>query len=299
MTSSRHRIVRTVTPYLFLAPLTLLVLGLLVYPIGYNIVISFYNWDLRQVDVPFYGLRNYVEILTSNYFFPVVLNTVWWTLGGVLLQFAIGLTAALYIESLGASRRLMRTVMLVPVMVPGVVAALMFSWMLQADMGIVNHVLWELGLITENVLWLGDERFALPTVIFANSWKACRFWFLMLIAGLQSLPQDQVESARIDGARYPAVLRYVILPHLAPIIAATGVITSIWTLNYFDLIWVTTRGGPLNATSTLPIYTYRLGFEFFDFGQAAALAVISLFVILVVASPYLRSTLRNLLGGER
>lgn len=287
------------TPYLFIAPISLLMAGLLVYPIGYNMVISFFNWDLRQPEIPFYGLRNYIEIFTSNFFPRVLLNTLIWSGGGVLLQFMIGLATALFIDTLGKTRRLMQTIMLLPSVIPGVVIALVFLWMLQSDLGIVNHVLWDLGIIDENVLWFGDERFALTTVIGINTWKACRFWFLMLIAGLQNLPQDQVESARIDGARYPSILRHIILPHLAPIIAATGVITTIWTLNRFDLIWVTTKGGPLTATSTLPIYTYRLAFEFFDFGQSAALAVVSLFVILIVASPYLRSTMKTLIGGDR
>ena len=295
----RHRTLRTLTPYLFIAPISLLMFGLLFYPIGYNILISFFNWDLRRADIPFYGLRNYIEILRSSYFFPVLINTMIWSGVGVLLQFAIGLSTALFVDNLTRMKRLVQTIMLLPSVIPGVVIALVFLWMLQSDLGIVNHVLWRLGIIDDNILWFGDERFALSTVILINTWKACRFWFLMLIAGLQNLPQDQVESARIDGARYPAILRHVILPHLAPIIAATGVITTIWTLNRFDLIWVTTKGGPLTATSTLPIYTYRLAFEFFDFGQSAALAVISLMVILIVASPYLRSTMKSLIGGDR
>jgi ABC-type sugar transport system permease subunit len=103
-----------------------------------------------------------------------------------------------------------------------------------------------------------------------------------------------VESAKIDGARIAGIFRHVILPHLTPVISATGVITSIWTLNYFDLIWVTTKGGPMDATSTLPIYTYRLGFEFFNFGQSASLAVVSLFIISILCIPYIKSMFGSL-----
>jgi multiple sugar transport system permease protein len=116
----------------------------------------------------------------------------------------------------------------------------------------------------------------------------------MITAALQDKPLEQIESALLDGARYRHILIRVILPYLSPVIAATGALSTIWTLNYFDLIWTTTKGGPMDSTSTLPIYTYRLAFEFNDFGRAAALAVISLIIISLVCIPYVKSIFKNL-----
>jgi multiple sugar transport system permease protein len=166
--------------------------------------------------------------------------------------------------------------------------------MLQSDMGIINHLLRSLNLIDHDISWLGSDTHALWSLIFVNTWKAFPFWFLMLLAGLQDIPNDQIEAAKIDGAKWFDVVRYVKIPHLSSIIGATGVITTIWTLNYFDLIWVTTKGGPMDATSTLPIYTYRLAFEFFDFGKSSAMALISLVLIGVICSPYMRAMLKSI-----
>ncbi|MCL2223008.1 MAG: sugar ABC transporter permease, partial [Oscillospiraceae bacterium] len=142
-----------------------------------------------------------------------------------------------------------------------------------------------------------DPNISMFSVIFVNVWRAAPFWFLMVTAALQNKPNDQIEAARIDGARYPSVLLHVILPHLSPVIATTGVLTTIWTLNYFDLIWVMTRGGPLDSTSTLPIYTFRLAFEFNDFGRAAALAVVSLILVSFMCIPYIIKIFKNMREG--
>jgi multiple sugar transport system permease protein len=212
----------------------------------------------------------------------------------VFFFFFIGIALALFVDVLIRGKRFMRTVVLIPWLIPGVVTALMWKFMTQADVGIINYILMSSGLTDKNILFMSDPAFALPSLIFVNLWKAVPFWFLMITAALQDKPLDQIESATLDGARYHHILSRIILPHLSPVIAATGVLTTIWTLNYFDLIWTTTKGGPMDSTSTLPIYTYRLAFEFNDFGRAAALAVISLIIVSLVCIPYVRKIFGNL-----
>lgn len=151
-----------------------------------------------------------------------------------------------------------------------------------------------LHITDKNLLFLSDVNLTLFVLILVNVWKATPFWFLMVTAGLQNKPTDQIEAAIMDGAKYRHVLKYVILPHLSSIIASTGVLTTIWTLNYFDLIWVMTRGGPMDTTSTLPVYTYRLAFEFNDFGKSAAMAVVSLCIVSIVCIPYIRKMFRDM-----
>ncbi|MCL2880265.1 MAG: sugar ABC transporter permease [Treponema sp.] len=264
------------------------------YPIIYNVVISFLRWTLKSQEKPFIGFANFIAIIGGEKFLQILLNTLVWTVAGVFLQMIIGIGLALFVDDLIRGKKFMRAIILLPWLIPGVVTALIWRWMMQADVGIINFLLMRSGLTTENILFLSDPSKAMASLIFVNLWKAVPFWFLMITAALQDKPQDQIESATLDGARYYHTLRYIILPHLSPVIASTGVLTTIWTLNYFDLIWATTRGGPMDATSTLPIYTYRLAFEFNNFGQAAAMAVISLIIVSFICIPYVNRIFGNL-----
>ncbi|MFF2483111.1 carbohydrate ABC transporter permease [Paenibacillus sp. NPDC058071] len=286
------RLIRKFIPYFYLLPSLIVIVSLLAYPLIYNFYVSFHRWQLSRPDKPFIGFDNFSAVISDDIFKKVLLTTIIWTVCGVVLQMAVGLLAALYVDERRRTKGLLRSVMLLPWVLPGVVTALMWSWMLQSDMGIVNDILSYLHLIDKDISWLGPDK-ALGTLVFVNTWKAFPFWFLMLLAALQDIPDDQLEAARIDGARWFSIVRYIKVPHLMPIIGATGVITTIWTLNYFDLIWVTTKGGPMDATSTLPIYTYRLAFEFFDFGKSSAMALISLVIIGIICSPYMRAMLKS------
>jgi len=269
-------------------------LVMLGYPIIYNLVISFFNWTLRDPEITFHGINNYIRVLTDHRFLTIVTNTIVWTGLGVILQMVIGIGLALFVDGMIRGKKYMRTIALLPWLIPGVVTALMWRFMFQADVGIINSILMTSGLTDGNVLFLANPNIAMFSVIFVNLWRATPFWFLMITAALQSKPADQIEAATIDGARYPSILFNVILPHLSPVIATTGVLTTIWTLNYFDLIWVMTRGGPLDATSTLPVYTFRLAFEFNDFGRAAALAAVSLVLVLIMCIPYIVKMFSNM-----
>jgi len=289
---------RKAEPYLYLLPSCVVMALMLGYPIGYNIVISFYDWTLRRPERVFHGFTNYVRVLTDDKFLLILQNTVIWTALGVALQMVLGIAMALLVDGMGRGRRYMRTISLIPWLIPGVVTALIWRWMLQSDVGIINNLLMASGLTARNTLFLSDIKLSLYTLIGVNTWKAVPFWFLMITAALQSKPTDQIESAKLDGARYPHILRHVILPHLAPVIASTGVLTTIWTLNYFDIIWTMTRGGPMDATTTLPVYIYRLAFEFNNFGRSAALAVVSLLIVSLVCIPYARKMFTSLKEGS-
>jgi multiple sugar transport system permease protein len=283
-----------VEPLLYLVPSVIIMLLILGYPIVYNVGISFFNWTLRDPLRTFVGLRNYIRVLSDSNFFIVLGNTVLWTALGVILQMIVGIGMALFADGLKNGKTFLRTIMLVPWLIPGVVTALVWKFMLQSDVGIINFIQMSLGFSDENILFISDPKIAIFTLILVNVWKAAPFWFLMITAALQGKPVDQMESARLDGAKYPQVIRHIILPHLSPVIASTGVLTTIWTLNYFDLIWATTRGGPMNATTTMPIFTYRLAFEQFDFGRSAAMAVVSLILVCIVCIPYVKKMFGNL-----
>ena len=281
-------------PYMYLVPSTVIMAVMLGFPIVYNIVISFFDWTLMNKDKTFNGFANYINVLSDDKFLKILGITIIWTLLGVVLQMGIGIGMALFTDSITRGKKYLRTIMLIPWIIPGVVTALMWRWMMQADVGIINAVIKQLGMSVKNILFLSDTSIVLIVLVLINTWKAAPFWFLMITASLQNKPTDQIEAALIDRAKYRHILRYVIMPHLAPTIASTGILTTIWTLNYFDLIWVTTKGGPMNATSTLPVYTYRMAFEFNDFGGSAAVAVISLVLVSLICIPYVRKMFQNL-----
>ncbi len=285
---------RKAEPYVLILPAALMILVFLGYPLVYNTGMSFFRWQLAFPDHPFTGFRNFTRILSSRAFGRVVLNTAVWTLGGVGLQMALGILLAVVIDGMRKwSSRLMQTVILLPWIVPGVVTSVIWMCMLQSDLGVISYLIRALGAVDRNVLWFSDPRLSLMSVILVNTWKAMPFWFLMITAALMDVPRDQVEAARIDGAGYLAVFRHVVLQHLKPVIAATATLTTIWTFNSFDIIWTITKGGPLNATSTLPVYTYLLGFSTNNFGQASAMAVVSVLIVAVVCVPYIRTLYRK------
>ena len=278
----------------YLMPSAVLMAVMLGFPIVYNLALSFFQWTIRDPAHPFVGFENYTNVLTDKDFIDILLNTLIWTVVGVLLQMLIGIGLALFVDSLARGKKYMRVILLIPWIIPGVVTALMWKWMLQSDVGLINYTLMALGITESNTLFLSDPKIALFSLILVNTWKAVPFWFLMITAGLQTKPEDQIEAARLDGANSLQVFANITLPHLSPVIASTGVLTVIWTLNYFDLIWVMTKGGPMNATTTLPIYIYRLAFEFNDFGASAAMAVVSLLIMAAITIPYMRKMFNNL-----
>lgn len=278
----------------YLLPAAVIMAVMLGFPIVYNLVLSFMKWAIKDPTHPYIGLENYLNVLTDSNFLKVLLTTVLWTVAGVVLQMVIGIGLALFTENLTRGKKLMRIMILIPWIIPGVVTALMWKWLLQSDVGLINYILMASGIAEKNTLFLSSPDLAIVTLILVNTWKATPFWFLMITAGLQSKPLDQIEAARLDGANAFQVLKNVTLPHLSPVIASTGVLTTIWTLNYFDLIWVVTKGGPVNATTTLPIFIYREAFEFNDFGASAACAMISFVIVTLISVPYIKKMFNNL-----
>jgi len=286
---------RKAEPYILILPALLLILLFLGFPLVENVGISLVRWQLAFRDRPFVGLHNYVRVVTSGTFGKTVLTTAVWTVGGVLVQMVWGLLVALAVDGMRRrGSRLVQSLVLLPWIVPGVVTSVIWMCMLQSDLGVVGYLINRLGGDARHVLWFSDTRLALPSVIFVNSWKAMPFWFLMIMAGLMDVPRDQLEAARLDGASALATFRHVTFQHLKPILASTATLTTIWTFNGFDIIWTITKGGPLDATATLPVATYILGFTVHDYGRASAMSVVSMVIVGIVSAPYIVALSRKL-----
>jgi len=277
--------------YAYLIPAALCLGGTIVFPILKAIHMSLYqNVLIKPQDYRFIGLANYARVLNDEVFWLTLWNSLVWVFGSVSLQFVGGFAAALLLHQAFLGRALVRTVTLLPWVIPGVVVALVWEWLYQPNYGVLNDLLFRLGWLHERVAWLSDPNLAMPAVIATNVWRGVPFFAIMLLAGLQAIPDDLYEAARVDGASVTQRFWHVTLPLLRPIIVVATATRIIWTFNYADLIVVMTDGGPANATQITSTYTFLQAYKVLDFGYAATLSVVLLLIMLAFTIGYLRVT---------
>ena len=271
---------------------TLLVLAVVVgYPVVYTLLLSVQDYNLLEIEPARYvGAENFAKIFSDRIFWQSLWNTAYYTFGSVAASAAIGLVLALLMENLGGARfRAVRALLLTPWAVPFVVVAFLFRYMYLESGGIVNSVLLSIGLIDAPVRWLNDASLALPAVMVANVWAMTPFFFLLLSAALSGIPDQVIESARVDRAGPVSMIWHIKLPFLRNPLLIGGLLMVIANFNDFAKIWAMTQGGPAYSTSTLVIYVYRVAFENFEFGYASALGVVWLLLLFVFALAYLRA----------
>lgn len=234
------------------------------------------------------GTDNYVELITNDRrFWPIVRNSFIWVLGSVVLQLVLGTLAALVLNMNLRVRALWRGLLMVPWVTPVVVVALIWRWMFEgSDRGLVNHVLIQTGAVDQGIVWLSSNFWVWPVLLLASTWKGLPFVALMVLAALQAIPRDILESASVDGASSVQRFWYITLPSLRPTLFVTGMISLVTSWFKFELIWALTHGGPGFATSILPTYVYTKAFRDFDFGMAGAVATLSMVIVLVLAGGY-------------
>jgi len=282
---------RLLNGYAYLVPAAVCLLGTVVVPIGKAIQLSLYNDVLyKPQDYHFVGLANYQHLAQDPVFWLTLWNSFVWVFGSVVLQFAAGFAAALLLHQAFLGRAVVRTVALLPWIIPGVVVGLIWEWLYQPNYGVINDLLVKAGWMHERVAWLSSPDLAMAAVVFANVWRGIPFFAIMLLAGLQAIPGELYEAARIDGAGVVDRFWHVTLPLLRPIIVVATATRIIWTFNYADLIFVMTSGGPANATQITSTYTLLQAYSNLDFGYAAALSVVLLLVMLAFTAAYLRVT---------
>jgi multiple sugar transport system permease protein len=277
--------------YLYLVPVAVCLGGTIVFPILKAMQMSLYNHVLiRPREYGFIGLGNYARLLRDDTFWLTLWNSMVWVFGSVSLQFLGGFAAALLLHQSFRGRAIVRTVTLLPWIVPGVVVALVWEWIYQPNYGVLNDALIRLGWLHERVAWLSDPALAMPAVVAANVWRGVPFFAIMLLAGLQAIPDELYEAARVDGAGVLQRFVHITLPLLRPIIVVATATRIIWTFNYADLIFVMTAGGPANATQITSTYTLLTAYANLDFGYAATLSVVLLVIMLAFTLVYLRVT---------
>lgn len=271
--------------YYFLLP-ALLVLGVLsLYPLIYSVVLSFFDWNWGK-HMNFVGLRNYVNLLGGYEFWRVLWQTIYFALGAVIAEVILGLLLALVVNRLGFGSGIVRTLLLTPLMVSGIVVSLMWKILLDPMLGIVNFLLRTLGLPTS--AFFGTQASAMPTVIMVDTWWQTAFVFIIVLAGLQSLPVEPYEAAKVDGATSWQSFWKITLPLLRPVLFTVLIFRSIDTLKVFDIIFGTTGGGPQLATEVMQTLAYRKAFSFLQMSEAMTVAVVFSILIISLSLWYLR-----------
>lgn len=286
-----HSTRETLANYAYLLPAAACLGGTVLLPILQAIHMSLYeNVLIRPQDYRFIGLGNYVRMIEDPVFWLSLKHSIVWTFGSVFFQFIFGFMMALLLNVPIRGRVIFRTINLLPWIIPSVVVGLVFEYAYQPNYGPLNDLLDRAGLMRESVAWLSDPNLAMPAIIFANIWRGMPFFTIMILAGLQAIPEQIYEAATVDGAGVFQRFWSVTLPMLRPIIVVSTVTRTIWTFNQPDLIFVMTSGGPGNATMIPSAYTLIQAYVNLDWGYAASLSVILLVILLVFTALYMKFT---------
>ncbi len=272
-----------------LLPSIIIMGSVIFYPVIKAVLISLTNeFLLSPTTTQYVGLQNYSKLTADPNFWLALINTLYFAVFTVAGAFLLGFALALLLNQKIRFRAFFRGLAVIPWIVPSVAAGYLFLFMFNSQVGIINYVLQKLGIIHTFLDWFGNPNLALPAMIIANIWNNFPFFMLMLLAALQSVPDDQMEAAKIDGANLWQRFWHVTIPTLQQTILITTTLMFIWSFNNFTLIWVTTQGGPINATTTLAVYVYQNAFRFFQFGYAATIGIVWLLILLVFSVFYIR-----------
>ena len=274
--------------YCFLLPALLFMLVFVVYPIVYNVVISCQDVTIKtflKADKTFVGLDNYIAIINGKYLGNAVSNTLIYTIGCIFFQFTIGFFLAILYQQKAKHLKPLSGILLVAYILPPTIDAIVFKFFFQTTGGFINSVLKCLGIARE-IEWLIDGNLVKLSVILSNTWTGIAFNMVLLMAGLVNIPEDIYESSSIDGATKVQQFRYITLPMMKGTIISVLTLGFVYTFKCFELIYVMTGGGPLQASELLTIYAYRRSFSEYAFGEGAAIANILFLCLFVIGLFY-------------
>ena len=272
-----------------ISPTMIVLLIMTAYPLLFTFYYSLTDYNLLKVlknPAQFIGLKNYVKLLGNEYFRQAIWNTVKFTIFAVIFEMLVGFLMAELVHSLKRGQKVMRTLLLLPYLLPTVTVALSWRMMLSPNYGIVNQVLETLHLPVYN--WFSDIRTAFPMLLLIDIWQSAPFVFLLLYAALQAVPQDQYEAAKIDGSNAFQTLIYVTIPNIKNSLALCALLRTIDSFRLFDKVNLLTGGGPASSTTTITQYLYNNGIKVFDFGYGSAGAIVMTILVLILASFYIK-----------
>ncbi|MET1051835.1 MAG: sugar ABC transporter permease [Mycetocola sp.] len=283
-----------ITKILFVVPAALYILLFFGYPVVKNVVMSLQEYTTKTFftgEAPWVGIQNYVTVITSNLFWPSLINTALFTIGSIIGQFVIGLALAAFFKRRFPLNNFLRSMLLLPWLLPLIVASATWRSILDQDSGILNRFLGTFGL--DAIPWLTDPSVALTAVILVNIWVGIPFNVTILYGGLQDIPDELYEAGALDGATGWKAFWHITWPNLRPVVNVVLLLGVVYTLKVLDIILGLTNGGPANATQTLAIRSYQESFVNFEFGVGAAFSNILILISLLFAIIYLRANRRQ------
>lgn len=292
--SKKNKLKEATIGYVLIGPSIILMILLLFIPIVYSFYLSFMDTSLSKPLAEFIGFKGYVELFQNKYTLVVLRSSFLWTVLVVFFQFSLGLFSAVLLNRTFRLRWLIRSVVILPWVLPGVIAAMVWKLIYDAQLGFLSNLLLKLHIIKNlSIDWLGTPNLSLFAVIFTGIWKGFGFSMLMSLAALQTVPKELYEAAKIDGANDFQVFFKVTIPSISNVIRITLLLISVWTFNYFEIIYVMTGGGPIKSTHIAPTYIYELAFRNFNFGDASRFAIISFIIVSIISIVYIREFLKK------
>ena len=272
------------------APTIVFLLVMTVYPVLFTIYYSFTDYNYLKGTHPFSGLANYTALFQNMYFRQAVSNTVKFTVIAVVLEVVLGLLTALFVKSLKRGQKVVRTLLLLPYLLPAVTVALIWRMMLSPNYGIITDVFTALGLPVYN--WFYDGKTAFGTLLVIDVWQNVPFAFLLIYAHLQGVPESQYQAASIDGAGALQRFRHITLPNIGGGIALCAMLRTIDTFRLFEKVNILTGGGPANTTTTITQFMYTYGIKSLKFGLASACAIVMTVFVLIMSSIYMKKAMK-------
>ena len=272
------------------APTIVFLLVMTVYPVLFTIYYSFTDYNYLKGTHPFSGLANYTALFQNMFFRQAVSNTVKFTVIAVVLEVVLGLLTALFVKSLKRGQKVVRTLLLLPYLLPAVTVALIWRMMLSPNYGIITDVFTALGLPVYN--WFYDGKTAFGTLLVIDVWQNVPFAFLLIYAHLQGVPESQYQAASIDGAGALQRFRHITLPNIGGGIALCAMLRTIDTFRLFEKVNILTGGGPANTTTTITQFMYTYGIKSLKFGLASACAIVMTVFVLIMSSIYMKKAMK-------
>lgn len=275
----------TPLPYLLIAPTVAVLVALSIYPLIYSVRISL---QTGSGEAARWSLSNFARLASDKFFLEALAHTFIYAVVALTFEFLLGLGLAIMLDRPLRGRSLFRSALLIPMMLPPVVVGVVWRLMLNPDFGAVNGTLKSAGVTTESLTWTASPLLALASVIAVDIWQWTPFMFLVLLAGLQAIPQEPYEAAIVDGSSAWQTFCHVTLPLLKPAILIALLLRTMDLLRVFDQIFILTEGGPGFSTETVSLYIYRTAFRFSDFGYAAAMSFVLLLFTNFISAGYIR-----------
>lgn len=279
--------------YLWVAPVLLILVALLAYPIFRTIQLSFYEYNLTGATHSFIGLEGYGRAFSSGNFYKFLYNSIIWTFGTVIACLVIALPMAAILNNEFPFKWLVRPILMLPWATPWVIIALTWKWMYSGNFGMIDYIFRGVGLENLILNWLGDPEIALYSVMVPTIWRGYTFGAFMYLAAMQSVPDHLYEAAEIDGAGPIRKFFYITIPGILPTIIVVNLLGVMWTLNAIQTIWIMTQGGPINGTTTLPVAVYKTAFLYHRFGEASVYGVFIGLILLAFALLYIQFVARK------